>query len=104
MLVGALSGTFLCSLLGRCVVAPAVGFPGSVLRGGFWWPGSCGPLCLFLFLFVFSLFVCFQVLLVAQKLDSPQRPCFFFFALPLSLFPGPVWHYYMLNIVTKINK
>ena len=45
---GALSGGFLCSLLGGCVVVPAVGFPGPVLRGGCWWPGSCGPLCLLL--------------------------------------------------------
>ena len=30
--------------------------------------------------------------------------CFLFFTLPLSLSPGPVRHYYMLNIVTKINK
>ena len=30
--------------------------------------------------------------------------CFFFFSLPLSLSPGPVRHYYMFNIVTKINK
>ena len=82
------------------------------------------------FLFVFSLLVCFQVLLVAIRLDSQQKPwivvCFvftgvaagclvflsifvlfcllLFFALPLSLSPGLVWHYYMLNIVTKINK
>jgi len=46
MLMGALSGGFLCSLLGGCVVVPAGGFLGSVLRGGCWWPGSCGPLCL----------------------------------------------------------
>ena len=48
MLMGALSGGFLCSLLGGCVVVPAVGFPGSVLRGGCWWPWSWGPLCLLL--------------------------------------------------------
>ena len=34
MLMGALSRGFLYSLLGGCVVVPAVGFPGSVLRGG----------------------------------------------------------------------
>ena len=48
MLVGALSGAFLCSLLGGCMVVPAVGFLVSVLRGGCCWPGSCGPLCLLL--------------------------------------------------------
>ena len=36
MLMGALSKGFLCSLLGGCVVVPAVGFPGSVLRWGCW--------------------------------------------------------------------
>ena len=46
MLMQALSGGFLCSLLGGCVVVPAVGFLGSVLRWGCLWPGSCGPLCL----------------------------------------------------------
>ena len=30
------------------MVVPAVGFLGSVLRGGCWWPGSSGPLCLLL--------------------------------------------------------
>jgi len=48
MLMGALSVAFLCSLLGGCVVVPTVGFPGSVLCGGCWWPGSCGTLCLLL--------------------------------------------------------
>ena len=48
MLMGTLSGGFLCGLLDGCVVVPAVGFLGAVLRGGCWWPGSSGPLCLLL--------------------------------------------------------
>ena len=45
---------------------------------------DCRYLCLFLFVCVcvFSLLVCFQVLLVALRMDSPQRPwivfCFVF--------------------------
>jgi len=77
-------------------------------------------LVLFVCMFVFSLLVCFQVLLVAIRLDSPQRPwivaCFFFTGVAagclvfvsifvlfplLSLFPGPVWHNYMLYIANK---
>ena len=69
----------------------------------------------------FSLLVCFQMLLVELRLNSPQRPwiviCFVFtgvaagclvflflfvlFPLPLSLSPGPVRLYYMLYIVNK---
>jgi len=45
---GDLAGGFLGGLLGGCVVVPAVGFPGSVLREGCWCPGSWGSLCLLL--------------------------------------------------------
>ena len=82
---------------------------------------TCACFCLFVCLFVFSLLVCFQVLLVAIRLDSQQRPwivvCFVFtgvaagclvflflfvlFPLPLSLSPGPVRLYYMSYIVNK---
>ena len=77
--------------------------------------------CACLFVFVFSVLVCFQVLLVALRLDSPQRAwivvcfvftgvaagCLFFlflfvlFLLPLSLSPGLVPLYYMLYFVNK---
>jgi len=48
MAVVALSGGFLCCLLGGSVVVPAVGCSGTVLHGGCWWPGFWGPLCLLL--------------------------------------------------------